>query len=195
MKILRVNPLPHAEAGNKYEDIIVLPETSIVRQGFPFFMPDWAPQWYFSFFIGSVITRLGKCIASGFASRYRGHTVLIAQACPLSSTGEALSLPEGFDGSILLGNINDDKESSFVISREPLKTNGQSSYMEYICNLPSGYSSLIDDSIAYVSSLFTLHTGDIIIAGPISTHKIKCEPDTRLTARDSKGIIFTHKIK
>jgi 2-keto-4-pentenoate hydratase/2-oxohepta-3-ene-1,7-dioic acid hydratase in catechol pathway len=50
--------------------IFMKPDSALLKDGKPFFIPDWAEQFDYETELVVRINRLGKCIAPRFAHRY-----------------------------------------------------------------------------------------------------------------------------
>ena len=158
-------------------------ETAIVRHGTPLFLPGWSESWSGVIGVGVVIDRLGRHIDTRFAHRYYSHIVIAVKARPdneMYLTPEYADAVFSHDGSILvskpieLGDIAVIKPAVDFRSIDDL-------------------SGKLDHAVGAASRAFTLHTGDVVIAGELGT--LPLMPDTRLSFAIGETPILSHKIK
>ena len=123
----------------------VLPEGVLLRQGWPFFVPDWAEGFTARLRWGVLITRLGKDIAPRFAHRYYEGLRLAIQFT--SAGGSAC-----FDGSVALSSIEEEGRVRLG--------DGDTCYS-------SGTAETCSLMVAHASRYLTLRTGDLLLAPPI----------------------------
>lgn len=143
--------------GNWYE----IPDSSIIRSGNPFFVPDFDTRFVALPSVAVKICKLGKSIASSFASRYYdeitfGFSVVAVDRLEKSVTrGLPWTPAVAFDGSCMLGSFIPVQENrgEFVI-----KTGGK----EIRWSLDSSYRH-IEEVISEISRGCTIKTGDIIL--------------------------------
>lgn len=189
MKIFTLHnrPLPH----NKTEEgafidsdapaVCTLPDTALLKDGRPFFIPDFAvpcvlhAHWVFR------ICRLGRGISPRFAHRYYdAATVGVTfQASRLLSEARREGLPwdmaVGFDGAAVIGAFaglgGPEPESLFLEAAVGTKARMEAR--------PEGLVRRMDESIARISRFCTLRQGDLLFSeavGPGCT----VEPDDRV---------------
>ncbi|MDE6542555.1 MAG: hypothetical protein K2K76_01175, partial [Muribaculaceae bacterium] len=130
-------------------------ETAIVRHGTPLFLPGWSESWSGVTGVGVVIDRLGRHIDPRFAHRYYSHIVIAVKARP---DDEKYLAPEyadavfSHDGSILVSKPIELGEIAVI---EPALDFGNIEEL----------TGKLDKAVAAASRAFTLHTGDVVIAG------------------------------
>ncbi len=180
-----MNYLQHTEEldGQAYkpqEPVIFLkPESAILKNGKPFFVPDWSERIDYEAELVVRISRLGKGIATRFAYRYwDAVTVGIDFTArdrqqQARATGMPWAICKGFDGSAAIGrwcSVATDKEKSdqeqaSLLERSALTfhldINGQT--VQRGCSADMLFS--IDELISYLSRFFTIRTGDLIFTG------------------------------
>ncbi len=148
--------------------IFLKPESAILKGGNPFFIPDFAQEFHYETELVVRINRLGKNIATRFASRYYEEVTvgidLTARDLQrkLKSEGLPWELSKGFDGSAVIGDFVQLNEYKKVQNLHfSLKNNGEI--------LQKGYTKdmlhSVDEIIAYVSRFMTLKIGDLIFTG------------------------------
>lgn len=185
MKIFAIinNYASEAESifGGNEPDWYEMPDSSILRSGNPFFVPDFADEFKVYPSVAYRIGRLGKSISPRFAYRYiDGYTLAGAVIAP----GLLRSLRNGqrpwtravsFDRSCLLGNL------------EPIDTLKKNEVFRFACGGHEAEYSIgallrgVDEIISMISADNTLKNGDLILAG-LSPEGLSLRPDTRLTA-------------
>ena len=149
--------------------IFMKPDASILKDGKPFFLPDFSSEIQYETEIVIKISRLGKNIARRFASRYFDTlTVGIdVTARDVQRKLRASALPwelsKSFDNSAVIGNFIPVANLPFDINLLPfhLDINGKT--------VQSGNTEnmlfKIEEIIEYVSRFVTLKTGDLIYTG------------------------------
>lgn len=176
MKILAVgwNYKPHNtemnyDASDNADPVIFMkPETALLKDGKPLFLPHFSEQIEHEAEIAVRICRVGKNIASRFAYRYYDAlTVGIDFTArdlqqKLRQSGKPWEIAKAFDGSAAIGiwiakeelPLNDGIDFSLQINGNTVQ---EGNTRDMIHN--------IDNIIAYASRFFTLKMGDIIYTG------------------------------
>lgn len=135
------------------------PDSAILRDGKPFFIPEWSDTWMFTPSLAFKVGRLGKNIAQRFALRYVDAVSIILKVTPVEAaqtftdTNRPTGVVTAFDGSMILGEwcpIPDNTESITL----------QVNDLEIEIARPL---DILADSIATLSRYFTLKMGDIIV--------------------------------
>lgn len=158
-------------------------ETAIVRRGTPLFLPGWCDAWSGIVGIGVVVERLGRHIDERFAGRYYSLAVLAVKAVPkdLGNVGrECSDALFSLDGSVLVSAPFALSDISKVCDAAGICLNVDS-------------AEVFDSAVSSASRAFTLHTGDIVIAGEACA--LPLVPDTRLELCVDDCAILSHKIK
>ena len=149
--------------------IFMKPDSSLLKDGKPFFLPDFSEDLHYEAEIVVKINRLGKNIAEQYANRYYKEVTVGIDftARDLQTAFRAKALPwelsKGFDQSAVVGkfvpiqDIVDDLQSAPFHLDIDGKTvqKGHTSDMVFT----------IDQIIAYVSRFCTLKTGDLLFTG------------------------------
>ena len=174
MKIFGVgmNYLQHTEEleGRQYrpsEPVIFLKaDSALLRNGKPFFVPDWSERIDYEAELVVRICRLGKGIPQRFAYRYYDAVTVGIDftARDIQQRARAEGLPwticKGFDGSAMIGDF-------LSVSAHPLPLcfrldrNGQT--VQQGCSQDMLFQ--VDELISYLSRFFTLRTGDLLFTG------------------------------
>ena len=150
------------------EPIVFLkPDSSILKDGKPFFIPDFAKDFEYEGELVFRINRLGKNISERFAHRYYDAVTvgmdLMATDMLSDATQNKLpwDLSKGFDGSAVLGdfipvdNLGVKNLRFSVRMHNEVLQRGNSADLVWS----------IDQIIAYVSKYYTLKIGDFIFTG------------------------------
>ena len=176
MKIFGVgmNYLLHTEEldGRQYrpeEPVIFLKaDSALLKNGKPFFIPDWTERVDYEAELVVRICRLGKGIPVRFAHRYYDAVTVGIDftARDMQQKARSQGLPwticKGFDGSAMIGDFL------------PLTLHPQPSVLSFHLDINGntvqrGNSAdmlfSIDELISYISRFFTLKTGDLLFTG------------------------------
>ena len=176
MKIFGVgmNYLQHTEEldGRAYrpaEPVIFLkPDSALLKDGKPFFVPGWAERFDYEAELVVRICRLGKGIPLRFAHRYWDavtvgidFTARDVQA-KVRREGMPWTICKGFDGSAAIGRwVTLDSLPAGQGIPFRLDLNGQT--VQQGCSSDMLFS--VDELISHLSRFFTLRTGDLIFTG------------------------------
>lgn len=148
--------------------IFMKPESALLKDGKPFFIPEFSNEVHYETEIVIRINRLGKHIEERFAHRYYNDlTVGIDFTArdlqrDLKAKGLPWEIAKGFDGSAVIG--------SFIPKQEVPDIQNINFHLNINSNtLQRGNTSdmiyTVDKIIAYVSQFFTLKIGDLIFTG------------------------------
>lgn len=140
-------------------------DSSLLKDGKPFFIPDFATRCTAQLSLVVRISRLGKCITPKFAHRYYDALTTgvdftaVEQMNQCRSNGLPYDLWKGFDGSSAVGHfclMENFTDSQFL----RLEVNGKE--VQYIDVKQMIWS--IDELVAYISKYCTLRQGDLLFA-------------------------------
>lgn len=148
--------------------IFMKPDTALLKDGKPFFLPDFSDEIHYETELVVKINRLGKNIGEHFAYRYYDEITVGIDftARDLQKKQKELGLPweiaKGFDNSAAIGKFISKNEVSDIRGIDFLleidnQTVQQGNTKDMI------YS--VDKIIAYISRFFTLKIGDLIFTG------------------------------
>lgn len=176
MKIIAVemNYAQHnKELGHTQENrelvIFMKPDSAILKDGKPFFVPDFSHEVHYETEVVVRICRLGKNIAPRFAHRYYDAVTVGIDFTArdlqrkFREAGNPWELCKGFDNSAAIGTF---------ISLE--QAGGDLQNLDFHldidgCEVQRGNTAdmlfKIDDIIAYVSRFMTLKIGDLLFTG------------------------------
>ncbi len=158
--------------------LFIKPESALLKDGKPFFYPDFSKDIHYETEIVVKICRLGKNIAKRFAHRYYEECTVGIDftARDLQSELKKIGMPweisKGFDNSAAIGTFVK-KDSLFVD-----KTSLDFSLTINSTKVQQGNSGdmihSIDEIIEYASRFFTLKIGDLIFTGtPVGVGPVK----------------------
>lgn len=172
-----------------------LPDSTLLRSGNPFFIPDLGEEYEAYPSIAIRIGRLGKSIASRFAYRYidgigPGVAVMAkGLLAKLRDEGAPWTRATAFDRSLWLGNLQGPDTLSKLDEIE--FACGDRTITYRLSSLRTDIAGVIEK----VSAYNTLKNGDLILAG-LAAEGIKLRPETRMTARiDTESNLLDIKIK
>ncbi len=148
--------------------VFMKPESALIRDGKPFFLPDHLGDVHHELEIVLRIGRNGKHIAERFASTYIDRiglgidfTARSLQA-DLKSRGLPWELAKGFDGSAILGDWLSPEEWQWpTLLTLRLEVNGSIRQVGDTDQLLFSFEQII----SFVSRYFTLKMGDLIFTG------------------------------
>ena len=158
--------------------LFIKPESAMLKDGKPFFYPDFSSNIHYETEIVVKISRLGKNIAKRSAHRYyEEYTVGIDFTArdlqsELKKNGMPWEISKGFDNSAAIG--------SFVHKDALLLKGGGIGFSLAINSqkVQEGNSAdmihTIDEIVEYASRFFTLKIGDVIFTGtPVGVGPVK----------------------
>lgn len=172
-------------------------DSSLLKDGKPFFVPDDMGRIDYETEIVVRICRLGKAIPACFAYRYY-DTVTVGidftardLQKQLREKGLPWELCKGFDGAATIGNwVPVDKFRNIQALQFHLDINGKT--VQQGCT--SDMLFKIDEIIEYISKYFTLKTGDIIYTGtPVGVGPVNIDDHLEGYIEDRKVLEFNIK--
>lgn len=148
--------------------IFMKPDSALLKDGKPFFLPDFSSRVDYETELVVRICRLGKCIAPRFAHRYYDAVTVgidftardIQQEA--RQAGNPWLLSKGFDGAAVTGEflpleqLGDVQQLHFH-----LDIDGQTVQRGHTADM----LFRVDEIVAYVSRFMTLKMGDLIFTG------------------------------
>lgn len=175
MKIIAVgmNYARHnEELGHKHVNqdpvIFMKPDSAILKDGKPFFIPDFSNEVHYETELVVRINRLGKNIAPRFASRYYDAVTVGIDFTArdlqrkFREVGNPWELCKGFDSSAAIGTfVPVDRFADVQGLNFHLDIDGKT--VQQGCTADMLFK--IDDIIAYVSRFVTLKIGDLLFTG------------------------------
>lgn len=176
MKILAVgmnyaqhnNEMGHTQV-NKEPVIFMKPDSAILKDGKPFFIPDFSNEIHYETEVVVRICRLGKNIAPRFAHRYYDAVTVGIDFTArdlqrkFREVGNPWELSKGFDNSAAIGTFisleqagGDLQNLDFRLTIDDKEVQrGNTSNMLF----------KVDDIISYISRFMTLKIGDLLFTG------------------------------
>jgi acylpyruvate hydrolase len=198
MKIICIglNYRKHAlEMGRAFPEepvVFLKPDSSIIKNNKPFFLPDFSSEIHYEVEVVIKISKLGKGILPKFAYRYFDEVTLGIDITArdlqnqFSKVGLPWELSKCFDGAAPLGkfiplsSVADMKNINFR-----LEINNKIVQESSTSDMIFGF----DDIIAYVSRFFTLKTGDLIFTGTPSGVGILNKNDNLVAYLNGKPLL------
>jgi len=146
--------------------IFMKPDSAILKDGKPFFIPDFSEEIHYETELVVRICRLGKNIATRFARRYYDAVTVGIDFTArdlqrkFREAGNPWELCKGFDNSAAIGRFvpveGDIQQINFSLSIDNKE-------------VQRGYTGdmifAVDEIIAYVSRFVTLKIGDLLFTG------------------------------
>ena len=204
MKIIAVGmnyALHNKELGHTHENkepvIFLKPDSAILKDGKPFFIPDFSNEVHYETEVVVRICRLGKNIAPRFAHRYYDAVTVGIDFTArelqkkLRAEGKPWELCKGFDGSAAIGDwVPLEKFRDVQAIHFHLDINGKT--VQEGCTSDMLYR--VDELIAYISQFFTLKTGDILFTGtPAGVGQVNIDDKLEGYLEDRKVLEFSCK--
>lgn len=155
---------PFGSAPATLPEINIIPDSALVVNNNPLFVPDFDTRWEGRIYPAFRICRLGKCISSRFAPRYYDAVTLSLRAVPAVVAAQLNGLPDGllgaFDNCLVPGRwIPIPADGSLKIESPSLHNDIS------VADL----TAIADAAIADISRYLTLKMGDIIMPGYFDT--------------------------
>ena len=176
MKIIAVGmnyALHNRELGHEQEKkepvIFLKPDSALLKDGKPFFLPDFSDELHYETEIVVRICRLGKCIAPRFAHRYYDAVTVGIDFTArdmqrrFREAGYPWELCKGFDGSAVIGRFVPLAEVGGDVQRLEFHLDIDGQTVQRGCTADMLFR--VDDIIAYVSRFMTLKMGDLLYTG------------------------------
>lgn len=148
--------------------IFMKPDTAVLREGEPFYLPDFSNEMHYETEVVVRISKMGKNIARKFANRYYDaigigidFTARDLQR-QFKQAGDPWDLCKGFDNSAPLSRFIPKEElPDFDKLKFHLLLNGK----QVQTGATADMFFSIDEIIEYVSKFVTLKVGDVIFTG------------------------------
>ena len=172
-------------------------DSALLKDGKPFFIPDFMGRIDYETELVVRICRLGKSIPQRFAHRYYDAVTVGIDFTAremqqkLRSEGKPWDICKGFDGSDALGEWVDlSKFRDIQAIHFRLDINDKT--VQEGCTSDMLYK--VDELIAYISRYFTLKTGDILYTGtPAGVGPVKIDDHLEGYIEDRKVLSFNCK--
>lgn len=148
--------------------IFMKSDSSLLKDGKPFFIPDFSSEIHYETELVVKIDRLGKNIAERFAHRYYSEVTVGIDFTArdlqrrLREQGLPWEISKAFDNSAVIGTFIPLEEAGNVNQLSfHLDMNGKTVQQGNTADMLFS----VDQIIAYVSRFFTLKIGDLIYTG------------------------------
>lgn len=174
MKIIAVgwNYMEHNKELNRdnlpeHPVIFMKPESALLKDNKPFYLPDFSSQIEFEAEIVVRISKMGKNISPKFANRYYDAVALGVDFTArdlqnqLKMNGAPWEICKGFDNSAPISSFI--PVSELNLSNLPFSLSLNGTVMQQ--GVTSDMIWSVDEIISFVSRYFTLKTGDLIFTG------------------------------
>ncbi len=154
---------------SKDPTLFMKPETALLKDGKPFFLPDFSDRIEYETEIVVRISRLGKNISEKFAPRYYDAVTVGIDFTArdlqneLREKGMPWEISKGFDSSAVVGEFISLEEAGGKINDIPFKMLLNDQLVQ--CGNTADLLFSVDKIIAYVSKFCTLKIGDLIFTG------------------------------
>ena len=159
----------HADEALPQEPVIFMkPDSALLKDGKPFFIPDFSEQTDYETELVVRINRLGKNISERFAHRYYDAVTVGIDFTArdlqkkFRSEGKPWELCKGFDSSAAIGDwVSIDRFNDIQDIHFHLDIDGKTVQTGHTRDMLFG----VDKIIAYVSQFCTLKIGDLLFTG------------------------------
>lgn len=148
--------------------VFMKPDTALLRDNMPFYVPDWASRFDYEAELVFRISRLGRHIEERFANRYYDAVGLGIDFTArdlqgeLTAKGRPWEICKAFDYSAAVSKLIPLSELPPVRDLKfSLKVNGEVRQSASAAEMTHS----IDRIISYVSQFFSLRIGDLIFTG------------------------------
>lgn len=173
--------------------IFMKPDSSILKNGKHFYMPDWMGRIDYEAEIVVRINKLGRSIPARFAYRYYDAVTVGIDFTARDmqrrfiEEGAPWELSKGFDCSAVLGEFR--SVDKYPLSNLPFSLTINDNTVQQARSSQMLFS--IDEIIAYVSRFCTLKTGDLIFTGtPAGVGEAKIGDHLKGFLNDEKVLDF-----
>ena len=172
-------------------------DSALLKDGKPFFVPDFMGRIDYETEVVVRICRLGKSIPERFAHRYYDAVTVGIDFTAremqqrLRAEGKPWDLCKGFDGSAAVGEwVDISKLRDIQAVHFHLDINGKT--VQEGCTSDMLYK--VDELIAYISQYFTLKTGDLLYTGtPAGVGPVNIDDHLEGYIEDRKVLSFNCK--
>ena len=159
----------HADDDRQRDPVIFTKaDSSLIKDGKPFFIPDHLGRIDYETELVVRISRLGKNIPEQFAHRYYDAVTVGIDFTArdlqkrLREEGQPWEIAKGFDGAAVIGKwVSKERFKDMRGIRFALDINGERRQEGCTCDMLAS----IDRLITYISTFFTLKTGDLLYTG------------------------------
>ena len=178
--------------------LFMKPETALLKDGKPFFLPDFSDRIEYETEIVVRISRLGKNISEKFANRYYDAVTVGIDftardlQTKLRKDGSPWEISKAFDNAAPIGDfilLKDDPERISKLHFS-MKLNDNTVQEGFTGDMLHS----VDQIIAYASKFFTLKVGDLIFTGtPAGVGPVKIGDNIKGFIENEKVLDFDIK--
>ena len=149
--------------------IFLKPDSAILKDGKPFFLPNFSQEIHYETEVVVRISRLGKHIAPRFASRYYDAVTVGIDFTArdlqrrFRDQGYPWELSKCFDNSAAIGDFIPLADAGEDVQRLDFHLDIDGQTVQRGCTADMLFR--VDDIIAYVSRFMTLKMGDLLFTG------------------------------
>lgn len=177
--------------------IFIKADSSLLKDGKPFFIPDFMGRIDYETELVVRICRLGKSVPQRFAHRYYDAVTVGIDFTArdmqqeLREKGLPWDICKGFDGAAAIGEwVDVSKFRDIQAIHFHLDVNGKT--VQEGCTSDMLYK--VDEIIAYISRYYTLKTGDILYTGtPVGVGPVHIDDHLEGYLEDRKVLEFNCK--
>ncbi len=177
--------------------IFIKADSSLLKDGKPFFIPDFMGRIDYETELVVRICRLGKSVPQRFAHRYYDAVTVGIDFTArdmqneLREKGLPWDICKGFDGAAAIGEwVDVSKFRDIQAIHFHLDINGKT--VQEGCTSDMLYK--VDEIIAYISRFYTLKTGDILYTGtPVGVGPVHIDDHLTGYLEDRKVLEFNCK--
>lgn len=167
MKVIGIKGNYNVNKEEQPASVFLMADSSLLKDGKPLFLPDFAEKFIARPSLAVRINRLGKNIAKRFAPRYYDAVTvgLLIEACNVKDASKIAgtgSLTNAFDSAAVLGDfipaecLSNEENGTFSVTID-----GERSLTTRISDMTMDIDSLIEE----LSKYFTFKIGDILFTG------------------------------
>ena len=178
--------------------IFMKSDASLLKDGKPFYIPDFSSNVQYETEIVVKINRLGKCIDRKFAHRYYDEiTVGIDMTARdiqqrLKEGGLPWEISKSFDNSAVIGQFVSLEKEGLNIDEIPFRLDIDGNTVQQGNTADMIFKT--NEIIEYVSRFFTLKMGDLIFTGtPAGVGKVEIDNHLQGYVNDKKLLDFQIK--
>ena len=178
-------------------DVVTIPDTALLIQKRPFFIPDFTKQCMAQLCACVRINRLGRSIHERFAYRYYNannltlglHFVARDLLDKLQAAHRPYDKALGFDNAVVIPEhaeiaLNDNLTACICINQQAFKTQFDNKDLQKI----------IDKGIAHISEFYTMRQGDLLLF-PLSINELKVNIDDQVSLYLNNSELIKFNIK
>jgi len=178
--------------GDAIPQAYLVPDSSILYTGRPFFLPDFASAMVARPTIIVRMSRLGKCVAPKFAHRYwDAFTAGFTLSAVDSDDDRLKGLDRAFDGAVIVGDWVMTHEVDDPLHAMVHACMGES---DLSCQCLAAMNHSLDNLIAACSARCSIKMGDLLVTGDTAAGHV-LQPGDKLTASIGQRQVLDVKVR